>query len=87
MQYKKYHPSISGTDVADYKDERFFQVFGGKTLAKDGVGILSLSGDNTFSGGMEINIGTVVAGHADALGNSGNTVAINKESRVSSGIL
>ena len=42
----------SGTDVSDYKDEQVLSgvISGGKILAKDGVGILSLSGDNTFSG-------------------------------------
>ena len=37
---------------------------------------------------MEINNGTVVAGHADALGDSGNTVTINKgKLEVSSGVI
>ena len=53
-------------------------ISGAEKLTKTGVGRLKLDGDNTFSGGMDINDGTVIAGHADALGGSGNAVVINK---------
>ena len=79
----------SGSTASDYGKKQTLSgvISGGEILAKDGVGILALSGDNTFSGGMEINNGTVVAGHADALGDSGNTVTINKgKLEVSSGV-
>ncbi len=80
----------TGTTAADYAKEQIFAtgvISGSEKLAKSGVGRLKLTGDNTFSGGMDINDGTVVAGHADALGASGNTVTINKgKLEVSSGI-
>lgn len=50
---------------------------GNKKLVKDGTGQLILSGNNTFTGGVEIEDGTLVAGHANALGAS-NTVTITK---------
>ena len=46
-------------------------------LVKSGVGELELSGNNTFTGGVEIDDGTLIAGHANALGAS-NTVTITK---------
>ena len=49
---------------------------GNKTLVKSGVGILSLTGDNTFSGGVRIEDGTLSAGNPDAFGADGNTVTI-----------
>ena len=50
---------------------------GNKKLVKDGTGQLVLSGNNTFTGGVEIEDGTLVVGHANALGAS-NTVTITK---------
>jgi autotransporter-associated beta strand protein len=80
----------TGTTAADYAKEQVFAtgvISGSEKLTKSGVGRLKLTGDNTFSGGMDINDGTVVAGHADALGGSGNTVTINKgKLEVSSGV-
>ena len=79
----------SGTDAGDYSNEQVISgiISDSEKLTKSGVGRLKLSGDNTFSGGMDINDGTVVASHADALGGSGNTVTINKgKLEVSSGV-
>lgn len=80
----------TGTTAADYAKEQIFAtgvISGSEKLAKSGVGRLKLTGDNTFSGNMDIDDGTVVAGHADALGASGNTITINKgKLEVSSGI-
>ncbi|MBT3666199.1 MAG: hypothetical protein HN548_01870 [Opitutae bacterium] len=80
----------TGSTAADYEKEQVFDtgvISGSEKLTKSGVGRLKLTGDNTFSGGMDIDDGTVVAGHADALGGSGNTVTINKgKLEVSSGI-
>lgn len=80
----------TGTTAADYAKEQIFAtgvISGSEKLSKSGVGRLKLTGDNTFSGGMDINDGTVVAGHADALGGSGNAVVINKgKLEVSSGV-
>jgi autotransporter-associated beta strand protein len=61
----------TGTTATDYAKEQVFAtgvISGSEKLTKSGVGRLKLTGDNTFSGGMDINDGTVVAGHADALG-------------------
>jgi autotransporter-associated beta strand protein len=68
----------SGTDAGDYSNEQVISgiISGSEKLTKSGVGRLKLSGDNTFSGGMDINDGTVVAGHDDAIGSG--TITINK---------
>jgi autotransporter-associated beta strand protein len=69
----------TGTTAADYAKEQTFStgvISGAETLAKSGVGRLKLTGDNTFSGGMVIDDGTVVAGHDDAIGSG--TITINK---------
>lgn len=77
---------VSGTakTSANYNKEQVISgiVSGTETLTKDGLGRLMLSGDNTFAldgGGTDviINDGTLVAGHADALGGA-NQVVINK---------
>jgi autotransporter-associated beta strand protein len=46
-------------------------------LVKNGGGELELSGNNTFTGGVEIEDGTLIAGHANALGGT-NAVTITK---------
>ena len=78
----------TGTTAADYAKEQVFEtgvISGSEKLAKSGVGRLKLTGDNTFSGGMDINDGTVVAGHDDSLGSG--TITINKgKLEVSSGV-
>ena len=78
----------SGTAEADYSKEQVFGtgvISGSEKLSKSGVGRLKLTGDNTFSGGMDINDGTVVAGHDDSLGSG--TITINKgKLEVSSGV-
>lgn len=78
----------NGTDTEDYSREQTLSgvISGSEKLVKSGVGRLKLTGDNTISGGVDINDGTVVAGHGDALGGSGNAVVINKgKLEVSSG--
>ena len=39
-------------------------------LVKTGAGTLTLSGDNSFKGGVTVSEGTLVAAHANALGNA-----------------
>ena len=41
-------------------------------LTKNGTGTLTLSGNNSYSGGTTLNTGTLVIGHANGLGTSGN---------------
>ena len=41
---------------------------GNNALIKDGMGMLTLSGDNIYTGGTTISGGTLVAAHANALG-------------------
>jgi len=53
-------------------------ISGSNELAKDGDGRLVLKGTNTNSGGVEIKDGTLVAGSAQALGNTSNTLTITK---------
>jgi len=68
-------------DSADYNRTQVFSGVvsstGSNELVKGGVGELVLSGDNNFTGGVGIDDGTLIAGHANALGSS-NTVTINK---------
>jgi fibronectin-binding autotransporter adhesin len=41
------------------------------SITKEGSGVLTLSAANTYSGGTQLNAGTVVLGHADGLGSAG----------------
>jgi autotransporter-associated beta strand protein len=72
----------SGFAASDFGDSQTLSgvisnANGNKKLVKDGTGQLVLSGNNIFTGGVEIEDGTLVAGHANALGSS-NTVTITK---------
>ena len=71
----------TGTTSNDYENEQVLSgvISGGELLVKDGVGILTLEGNNANTGGVEINNGTL------KVGNSGNdadlgsgAVTINK---------
>ncbi len=48
---------------------------GNAALIKDGVGVLTLDGENTYAGGTTISAGTLVAANASALGAGSVTVA------------
>ncbi len=48
---------------------------GGMSVVKQGAGSLTLTGTNTFSGGVTVSKGTLVAGSASALGTGKTTVA------------
>ncbi len=53
-------------------------IAGGKIgIVKDGEGTLTLVGNNSFSGGVTINAGTVDVGSANAFGATNNVVQIN----------
>jgi len=56
---------------------------GSTSLTKTGAGTLALNSGNTFSGGLTINAGTVIAGHNSALGSG--MVAINDSSILNAG--
>ena len=66
----------SGTTDPDYGKVQILDgvISGSGKIVKDGVGRLKLNGQNTFSGGVEINNGTVVVNHADALGTGTTTI-------------
>ena len=56
----------------------FASVFEGTgKLIKSGAGTLTLSGNNTFTGGVTIEQGVLVAGHANALGRAAGTTTVN----------
>jgi autotransporter-associated beta strand protein len=81
---------VGGVTASDFDDhQKFTGIIGddgsGATLKKTGSGKLTLSGDNTFTGGITIadgggatDGGIVVAGHADALGAGTTTIEHGK---------
>ena len=50
---------------------------GAKKLVKDGAGKLVLSGNNTFTGGLDVNGGTVQLGDANGAGTGAGVITIN----------
>ena len=55
----------------------------GNTLTKSGAGALTLTGDNTFAGGLTFNDGTLTLSHSNALGTG--TFTINGGTLTSAG--
>lgn len=51
-------------------------ISGAGNLAKEGAGSLTLSGANNFTGTVNVNSGTMVAGNASAFGNAANIVNV-----------
>ena len=78
----------SGRTDADYGKEQIFSgvISGSAKVTKTGVGRLNLTGNNVNTGDVDINDGTLVVGHANALGDT-PTVTIDKgKLEVASGI-
>lgn len=57
------------------------------TLTKDGLGILTLSGANLFTGLTSVNLGSVNLGHVDALGTTAAGTTVASGARVTFGAL
>jgi len=57
-------------------------ISGGNYLAKSGPGTLTLSGDNTYTGGTTIDAGTLKLGSSAALVNSPNGLLVNGSNAV-----
>ena len=71
----------TGTTSDDYANEQVLSgvISGGEVLVKDGVGILTLEGNNANTGGVEINNGTLKVGNSGNNADVGSgTVTINK---------
>ncbi|MBT7651533.1 MAG: hypothetical protein HN553_11200 [Opitutae bacterium] len=71
----------TGTTSDDYANEQVLSgvISGGEVLVKDGVGILTLEGNNANTGGVEINNGTLKVGNSANNADVGSgTVTINK---------
>lgn len=56
-------------------------------LVKAGNGIWSLAGNSTFTGGIDLNAGTLIAASANALGNSSVNAAANGATNVTGPVL
>jgi fibronectin-binding autotransporter adhesin len=72
-----------GFVAADFADKQLLAASisengGAKKLVKEGTGILQLTGVNTFTGGVTIEDGTLSVIGLNTLGDSSNTVTINK---------
>ncbi len=61
-------------------------VSGTGRLAKSGAGTLTLSANNTYSGGTTVSAGTLVAGHVNALGSGGLTINSTATTRLQAGL-
>ncbi len=69
---------ISTVDVGEGGEITFASVLSGDgTLRKTGAGTLTISGANTFTGGIELNAGTLKLENASAAGKGGITIASN----------
>jgi fibronectin-binding autotransporter adhesin len=55
---------------------------GSSSLTKKGAGALTMTGTNTFSGGMDIQAGTIYVGASSAVGSSVNALAIRSGATV-----
>ena len=51
--------------------------YGSRGFTKAGPGVMALSGANTYSGGVQLNGGTLSLANVNALGANGNTLFIN----------
>jgi len=49
-------------------------IIDGTTVIKSGDGILTLSGDNSYTGTTTLNAGTIILGHANALGTGAGAI-------------
>jgi autotransporter-associated beta strand protein len=58
------------------------QITGASSLAKNGTGTLLLSGNNSFTGGVTINAGTLRISNSNALGTGSKTITMQGGSRV-----
>jgi autotransporter-associated beta strand protein len=52
-------------------------ISGGSSITQSSTGTSTLSGNNSYTGGTTLNAGTLIVGHANALGTGTGTIALN----------
>ncbi|QLD13232.1 phosphatase PAP2 family protein [Microbacterium oleivorans] len=72
---------------ASAADEWRNDIDGAGSLTKDGTGVLTLSGENTYTGGTVIAAGAVVAGSPGALGTGDVTLAAGRMAETTDGLV
>lgn len=61
-------------------------ISGSGRLVKTGAGLLSLSGDNSYSGGTTVSAGTLTVGHVHGLGSGGLTINNTAKTTLQAGL-
>ncbi len=75
-----------GTATYDLVVSSILQNFNGSGIDKTGLGVMELTGANTFTGGVQVDAGTLVAGSAAALGAGGPVVLNNVNTGVATAV-
>ncbi len=78
--------TVNHSSGADYTISGSGAIGGSGGLTKNGSGKLTLSTNNTYTGGTTVNAGTLVVGHYHGLGNSNLTINGTATTQLAAGI-